>query len=419
MATREELLANMKWRILGMSDSPLGVTGFGTVTRDLFRRLNNIPNYEVTCIGWNQQTQPTKKVVFEDDTEINFPTYPGGKAAYCTDRMPEYFNQFRPHAFFCLLDSFMLYQSGWMGMNIPAKFVMYFPSDGGYFPKDCYKILQKANFPIAMAKFGQEQVKRMHNIDVDYIPHAVDTNHYYPFSEEKKRETRRKWNLPEDAFIVGSVFRNQGRKMADRQMKIFAEFAKDKKNVYAFFNSDPNDPAAPTDLVDLSHRYNIAPLVRWSGMKAFHGLSAEQMKEVYNLMDVHILSTSGEGFGVPIIEAMSAGVPNLITDYTTTKELVIDDIQVGEAIKLVGTEISPYPAENNKIEGTIVGSWNVERGICSIKDGVDKLNKLYYDEALRKDYARNARLKALKYYDWDSVVFPKMWKPFWKKVLES
>ena len=36
-----------------------------------------------------------------------------------------------------------------------------------------------------------------------------------------------------------------------------------------------------------------------------NGFDWNQMNEVYNLMDVFFLSTSGEGFGVPTIEAMT------------------------------------------------------------------------------------------------------------------
>lgn len=46
------------------------------------------------------------------------------------------------------------------------------------------------------------------------------------------------------------------------------------------------------------------------------------MVDIYNMMDVHALPTGGEGFGIPTVEAMACGVPNVITNYTTGYELV-------------------------------------------------------------------------------------------------
>jgi len=44
--------------------------------------------------------------------------------------------------------------------------------------------------------------------------------------------------------------------------------------------------------------------------------------EIYNEIDVFCSSTAGEGFGLTTVEAMSQGAPVVITDYTTSKELI-------------------------------------------------------------------------------------------------
>ncbi len=46
-------------------------------------------------------------------------------------------------------------------------------------------------------------------------------------------------------------------------------------------------------------------------------------------MDIFLLTTSGEGFGIPTIEALACEVPCVITDFTTTYELLMDDGQCG------------------------------------------------------------------------------------------
>jgi len=51
--------------------------------------------------------------------------------------------------------------------------------------------------------------------------------------------------------------------------------------------------------------------------------------------------------------------------------------------------------------GTILGNWGVERGVCDIFDAAKKLEKLT-DIKLRKKYAKIGREKVLKIYDWKS-----------------
>ena len=46
------------------------------------------------------------------------------------------------------------------------------------------------------------------------------------------------------------------------------------------------------------------------------------MANLYNCMDVFVLPTAGEGFGIPTVEAMACGVPICVTNYTTGYELI-------------------------------------------------------------------------------------------------
>jgi len=211
--------------------------------------------------------------------------------------------KYKPQVFGVLLDTFMLYP--WFATELdfaPAKTFFYYPSDGGGgLPNGCEIILQKVDIPIAMSKFAQRQVKEIHNIDSEYIPHAIDHNIYYP---KNKDECKAKFGL-QGKFVVGVVARNQGRKMLDRTIKSFALFAKDRPDAVLFMHSDPVDAAAVFNMQLLIKRYNLENKVVFSGMRFFEGFDYKDMVNVYNAMDVFFLTTSGEGFGIPTVEAMS------------------------------------------------------------------------------------------------------------------
>lgn len=393
---------NLKERkIMCLSDSVLGITGYGTVTKDLFNRIHHL--YDIKNISWNYTSQPLMPpIIFEDNEKINFPIYPGGRMQYAQDRIIPYIRQFRPDIFWILLDSFMIYPFIPKMDLTPAKFIMYFPSDGEFFPLGCEAVLRKSYKPVAMSKFAQKQAKELFNIKTEYIPHGVNTNHYYPLSEKIKKGIKNRYGF-KDKFVIGTVARNQGRKMMARTIKVFNKFAKGKNDVVLLLHTDPRDPAAVTNLVELIKRYGISHKCYFTGMSFFHGFTLQQMRELYNAMDVFMLSTSGEGWGIPTIEAMSCEVPVALTNYTTTKEIVIDWKQCGFPIK-VQTELT--------------GSWNVERGLCDIDDFSEKLNILYKDESLRKEFGKTGRQKCLKFYDWDRVIAPS-WINLFNEILEE
>jgi glycosyltransferase involved in cell wall biosynthesis len=122
---------------------------------------------------------------------------------------------------------------------------------------------------------------------------------------------------------------------------------------------------------------------------------------MFQIADIHALATTGEGFGIPTIESQSCGLPNVITDYTTSKELV------GE----------PETGLIIPIAYELTGTWTVERGFIDKDKMCEALETLYGDENLRKEMSKKARENALK-YDWNKIVFP-MWDKKIKEVLEE
>ena len=375
-------------KIYWLSDSPMTVTGYSTISTNI---LNGLSEKGHICIYQahnyiGQDIPPGLK--FEDGRELKFKIMGNGTKPYSQDLLMPRIKEMRPDVFGVLLDTFMLFPWALQLDYAPAKTLFYFPSDGGGgLPQQCENILRKFNVPFAMSKFAQKQALESYGIKTEYIPHAVDTSVYYPLSEEKRNKLRAKWGL-HDKFVVGSVFRNQGRKMADRMIKAFAKFAKTHSDAILFMHCDPTDAAAVFDINLLIQRYDLQNRCIFSGMRFFKGFDYKQMNEVYNLMDVFFLSTSGEGFGIPTIEAMACEVPCIVTDYTTTHELLIDDGVCGIPIK-VYTDLT--------------GSWTVERAIMDIPDAVKALETLYNNKELRKQYGKTGRKKVLKNYDWKVV----------------
>lgn len=369
-----------------LSDSATTITGFATITKNILNGLT-ARGWECHEIAHNLFSQPIMPgLKFEDGTTCDFTIHGNGREGYGKDVIVPYIRKLRPDVFGVLLDTFMVFPWFTELDLAPAKTFFYYPSDGGGgLPQNCEIILKKVDMPISMSKFAQKQALDVHGIKAGYIPHAVDLEIYRPAD---KNQAKAKWGL-QGRFVVGTVARNQGRKMLDRTIKAMEIFCKGRPDVMLFMHTDPYDPAAVFDILHLIRRHNLENRVVFSGMRFFNGTNYKQMKDIYNAMDVFLLSTSGEGFGIPTIEAMACEVPVVVTDYTTTDEIVND-----------GNESAGYCA---KVSSEITGSWVVERAVMDVPDCVEKLNILYKDAKLREQFGKNGRKKCEKEYDWNKV----------------
>jgi len=379
-----------------MSDSPCTNTGFASVSRDLLNRLNDMPYYDCKMLGHNHTGQVLAKgTKFADGSGMNFELHPGGMQPFAQDVMSWWIKNNKLDVFGVLLDTFMVYgQDAWFLRQdtSPARTIFYYPSDGeARLPVNCENILRKVDMPVAMSKFGQKQAWKVHKIKTEYIPHAVDRKLYFPLEAEKRLELKKEWGL-KNKFVVGTVARNQPRKMLDRTFKSFKVFAEGKDDAVLFMHTDPDDIAKVFDTRELIQRYNLQNKVMFSGMRYFNGFTYKKMNDVFNLMDAHFLTTTGEGFGIPTIEASACGVPNVATDITTTQELLVENGKCGLPVKMLGGEYD-----------TVTGNWNVERGVMDIEDGAKQLNRLYDDRELGRKLGEEGVKKVAKFYDWEQV----------------
>jgi glycosyltransferase involved in cell wall biosynthesis len=401
--------------LLWLSDSPFTNTGFSSQSLFLLNGLHGK--------GWNTNFQahnyvgqsiPNGNIRLADNTVFNFNLHGNGRMPYSQDLIETRIQETQANIFGVLLDSFMVFPF-WQNMNFsPAKTVFWFPSDGGGgMPNHCENVLRKTNYPVAMSKFAKKQLWDYYTIPCHYIPHGINEQMFKKLPD--RENLRSQWGL-NDKFVVGIIARNQGRKMLDKALKTMVRIneMRPNNNIIMLIHCDARDPAGVFDMMLLINRLGISNKIRFTGVKWYKGYTYEEMNMIYNLFDCFFLPTSGEGFGVPTIEAMSCKVPCVVTDYTTTNELLIENGKCGLPVKLVGTEkinFNEYFSEKNftdydkrVLNGTITGSWSVERGLMDINDGAKKILMLYDKENLRKKLGEVGRKKVEKYYTQEIVV---------------
>ena len=115
--------------------------------------------------------------------------------------------------------------------------------------------------------------------------------------------------------MVLSDSRNQPRKLLPRLLDVFARFAEGRPDALLHLHTDPDDEFArsPTysyDVLADVRQLGLERQVRFSpgfSMRAGGGLTLEALAAYYRAADVHLSASSGEGFGLPTLQAAAAG----------------------------------------------------------------------------------------------------------------
>jgi len=373
-------------KLLWMSDSPVLCTGFGTVTREVLRRLHPLGRYDISCLGWGYDGWPY------DRAEIPFDLYPAAAADVGREALPRVLEHLRPDLLVTLGDVWMVDWIAGIADRDGCRFVSYVPLDGGPLYPPWLEFLQAVDRPVTCSRFGQRLVEdAMGGARVDMIYHGVDTAVFRPLSRPRPAQL-------EGRFIVGCTARNQPRKNLPLLIEAFARFAAGKDDAVLYLHSDPDDVG--WDLLDLLRRHRVFERTCISkSASPTRGVTPAQLNKVYNLFDVMALPTAGEGFGLPIVEAMAAGVPVIVTAHSACVELVEGR---GELLEVKGLMTA--------------GRHNVDYAIPDVDDLVAKLDLLYERDDLRERHRRNG-LQFARTLDWGSIVL--QWDALLTSVAEA
>jgi hypothetical protein len=111
----------------------------------------------------------------------------------------------------------------------------------------------------------------------------------------------------------------------------------------------------------------------------------EHLAAYYQAADVFLLASSGEGFGLPTLQAAAAGAVPLGSAYSASRELVEGH---GEAVAIADW------TENE---------FGIRRALIDVEDAAGKLARYYQDRELLHERSLRCRAFA-EAYGWEGVV---------------
>ena len=426
----------MKKRIFLVNDASFLNTGYSIYGREILKRFHNNPNFEVAELGCYCD--------ISNDQIKNIPWkfYPNGVSG-SDSRLAEYkssnlnkfgqwrFNRcladFKPHIVFDIRDYWMFaYQE-----NSPYK--KYFnwvvmPATDSAPPKNEWLYTySNADVVIPYTDWAKSVLSTYGGKNINLFPKianaGINPDEFYPVDDKTSHKVK---FFGKDVSIVGTVMRNQKRKLFPDMMLAYKKYL-DKiqtsnpelynKSYLYLHTSYPED--AGWDLPSLLLEYGLLDKTYFTYIcrqcKDFFpskfqtpikecpycqkgvatisnpsvGVNTEQLNKIYNFFDIFVQYAICEGFGMPQVEAAACGIPIASVDYSAMTEVV------------------------EKLDGYKIPVNRVFRELETNADRVYPDNgfttKLFYDffvntsDDTKLEKSKNTREKCISYYTWDNV----------------
>lgn len=375
-----------------LSNGPWTSTGYGNQTRTFAPRIKQLGHdicitafygLEGAILNWDGIT-----------------VYPKGREAWGNDVGAAHTRHYGGNVLITLVDAWVM-EPDMLQLN-GVRWIPWFPVDHEPLPPAVARKIQRAYRRIVFSRFAERMV---HDADMDcyYVPHGVDTAVFTPID---RIEAREKMGFPKDAFIVGTVAANKGtpsRKALPEQIEAFAQFKRKHTDAIFVMHTTKSENGEGQGL-------NLPELC------AYHGLQVEKdvffpdqyqlllgytdtyMNALYNIMDVFMLPSMGEGFGIPIVEAQAAGTPVIVGDWTSMGELCFSGWKI--------------PRDCAAPIWTPLGAYQFKPLVSGI---VEALEQAYRGSTI---VARETAVKGARKHDADRVM-RKYWKPVLDEIQEA
>jgi glycosyltransferase involved in cell wall biosynthesis len=208
--------------------------------------------------------------------------------------------------------------------SLGVKWIIYYPVDGATavnrLPDPWASAISRADVAVTMSKFGVS-VSRNSGLRAALIPHGVDTDLFKP--PENKQAAKAALGY-EGKFVILQDARNHRRKQLPRALDIIRSLSIPRKRLIFHLHTNP---VVSEDLAE--YRYSIQSDIEEMGLSEVskgYGSSScldrFHMAQLYSAADIHLLTSYGEGFGLPTLQAASAGVVPIAPSNSASREMV-------------------------------------------------------------------------------------------------
>lgn len=306
-------------KIVALSDSPMN-SGFGRIANEVFERLAQ-RGYEIHVVSllWDG-IMPEKQEWFKPLKHKYSFSISGCAGRDVYSYTANIINITQPDVVMSIQDfpyATTLFYNCRVDWSRKA-FMFITPIDGYPIEESWLQLVDDADGAMVISEFGVDAMKQAGK-RVGLCPPGINTSDFYPASEAEKNALRSKAGIPADAFVVGMMAMNQGRKDIPHTLDGFAKFSMDKPNALLLMDMDAANPAG-WNIPALSKTKNI-PKEKILYREDLQKKGLTNLRERYAILDAHSVLAHREGFGLPLTESQACRIPTIAMDWCSGTEI--------------------------------------------------------------------------------------------------
>lgn len=148
---------------------------------------------------------------------------------------------------------------------------------------------------------------------VTTVHYGIAPGPYDQISESQRHDVRAEWGIPPDAWVIGTVARLVPQKALHILLNAYAQYRvmAQQKSRLVLVGRGPLE----AELKALSRQLGLDGEIIWVGFR-------EDIPTVMNAFDAFALTSSYEGFGLVLLEAMAAARPVVASRVSAIPEIV-------------------------------------------------------------------------------------------------
>lgn len=359
----------MKKRVLLVNEASFLNTGYSTYGKELLKRLSN--KYEVAEFALYAHQDDIRFKSLPWKAYPNLPNSAEENNIYNSNilntfgawKFEDVILDFKPDAVLSIKDPWMdLYQ-----INSPAKpyinLIWMAPVDARPLQDEWVEAYSKADGLLTYQDWGYSVLKEQGGDNFNWFGSACPaaSEAFKPFKQREKIKSI--LNLPDNTKIIGTVMRNQRRKLFPYLFAAFRKFLDESKRqdvilychtsypdnngwripallkefnlsskvVFTYiceprFDKNGNSPNKNCNAIFPSTFQDMITTCPQCGIysakctSAGIGVPEQTLANIYNIFDLYVQYSNMEGFGMPICEAAACGTPVCGTDYSAMSD---------------------------------------------------------------------------------------------------
>lgn len=364
-------IKSRKKKVLIQTDFVLAKTGFGKHAKILIEHLYKTGKYDIVhfsvgSIDHNPELDrtPWKSVGCVNPTKLeqikrqNNPQNWEGidrMAGYGAFALDEIVKQEKPDVFIGIQDIWGIDFSVDKDWFKKTTSVLWTTLDSLPILPKAVEVAPKTKHFWSWADFATKALHKMGHNHVKTVRGLVDVKNFQRLPQHIRQALRKKFNISDDTFVIGFVFRNQLRKSVPNLLEGYKLFKKDNPTVKTKLLLHTSWQEG-WNIHKLAEEYGInkneiittyicknclnyqvkpytgndleCPVCRAKAQTTTHpviGITEQELNEVYNLMDVYAHPFTSGGQEIPIQEAKLAELITLVTNYSCGEDSCQDD----------------------------------------------------------------------------------------------